>query len=119
MREWSDPSPPQTISEMQADTLRDPGIKGAKWISKVTIPRPEGDDIRQAMLRAIDGLKEGDEQYIIPDIANVEAEWTGHRSGVGDTAPRPELSEEAHFERLMEETSSDATILYFHGGGYK
>ena len=104
---------------MQADTLQDPGIKGAKWISKVTIPRPEDDDVRRALLRVIDGLKEGEEEYAIPDLANVEAEWTGYRSDVGDTAPRPDLSEEVQFERLMEETSSDATILYFHGGGYK
>ena len=104
---------------MQADTLQDPGIKGAKWISKVTIPRPESDDIRQALLSGIEGLKAGGEDYALPDVAAVEAEWTGYRKGVADGAPRPELNEEAHFERLMEEVTSDATILYFHGGGYK
>ena len=88
------------------------------WISKVTLPRPEEDDVRKVVVDAIEALKEGNETYTVPELANVEAEWTGWRAGVGKDAPRPDLSEEKQYAHLMKEVSSDVTILYFHGGGY-
>ncbi|KGO72942.1 Alpha/beta hydrolase fold-3 [Penicillium italicum] len=97
--------------------LRDPGVKGPMWVSKVTLPQPEI-DVRDAVLRAIEDLKTGDETYDIPTTTAVEAEWTGYRAGVGKKTPEPDLSEEEKYHKLREESPSDMTILYFHGGAY-
>lgn len=88
------------------------------WISKVVLPRPDSDDVRDAVVRAIEGLKEGGEMYTLPEVKAVEAEWTGYRSGVNANAPELDISEEEKYENLMKEVKSDVTILYFHGGAY-
>ena len=106
------------ILRQQRFTLKDSGIKGDTWVSKVTLPAPsEADDILRLVISAIDALKQyGGEQYTIPSLAPVEAEWTGYRSNVSASRPRPDLSEAQHYEKLMAETTSDVTILYLHGG---
>ncbi|KAJ5749093.1 uncharacterized protein N7511_010789 [Penicillium nucicola] len=105
------------VRKMQIDSMRDPGIKGPMWVSKVTFPQPEI-DVRDAVLRAIDVLKTGDETYDIPEIAAVEAEWTGYRGNVGKRTAQPKISEEEKYHKLRAESPSDMTILYFHGGAY-
>lgn len=118
IRSLMDSPKPSPISQQQGWGLKDPGIKGPMWISKTTFPRPEDTAVREAVMGAIDALKEGHEIVAIPDILPVEAEWTGSRKGVGTNRPRLDLSEEQHYTRLMQEVSSDVTILYFHGGAY-
>lgn len=105
------------VAKIQKNSLRDPGIKGPMWVSKVVLPRPEF-DVRDAVLRAIEDLKTGDETFDVPAIAAVEAEWTGYRSGVGKRTPQPDLSEAEKYRELRKESPSDMTILYFHGGAY-
>lgn len=107
-----------SISKLQQLSLSGPAIKGKMWISKVTLPAPEEDDIRETLIKAIDDLAEGKETYMIPDLAPVEAEWTGNRANVEPERPRLDLSEAQHYEKLMAEVSSDVTILYFHGGAF-
>ena len=111
-------SKPTPISKQQRFTLRDPGIKGRMWISKVALPAPpDEEDILSLLTSAIDALKDsGSEQYTIPSVAPVEAEWTGYRRGVPADRPRPDLSEAQHYEKLMAEVTSEMTILYLHGG---
>jgi hypothetical protein len=107
------------IGKIQRGSIRDPGIKGKMWISKVTMPKPEDSDgltPRDALDVAFKELGDGSETYTHPDVAAVEAEWTGYRSGVERGAPRPDIPEEEQYERLMSEVKSDTTILYFHGG---
>lgn len=86
------------------------------WISKVTFPAPEADGALLALTTAIDALKTGDEAYTIPPVLDVEAEWTGHRAGAHTKAPRPEFSEQEHYDKLMSEVTSNVTIMYLHGG---
>jgi hypothetical protein len=105
------------LGKTQSDGIRDPGVKGPMWISKVAFPQPEN-DVRDAVLRAIEVLKTGDETYDIPEPIAVEGEWTGYRSGVGKHTPEPNLSEEEKYHKLRAESPSDMTILYFHGGAY-
>ena len=88
------------------------------WISKVTFPRPEDEDIRSTLVGVVDALKLDDEKYTVPEIKPVEAEWTGYRTNVHSSRPRLDLSEQQHYERLMKEVTSDVTTLYFHGGAY-
>lgn len=97
-------------------TTKDPGIKGPLWISKVTIPKPEEDHVQDALTRAIEALNQDRENHTPAPVESVEAEWTGSRAGVDAHRPRPDLSEKQHFDRLMNEVTSDVTILYFHGG---
>lgn len=106
------------IGKIQRVGLKDPGIKGQMWISKVTMPATGAVEVRDALIRAIKELGDGSEEYTLPDVQTVEGEWTGHRSVVDKNAPRLQLSEEEHYARLMEEAHCDATILYFHGGAY-
>ncbi|CAI7635511.1 unnamed protein product [Penicillium glandicola] len=105
------------LGKIQKQGIRDPGVKGPMWVSKVTLPQPEL-DVRDAVLRAIEDLKTGNETYDIPETIAVEGEWTGYRAGVGKKTPEPDLSEEEKYHKLREESPSDMTILYFHGGAY-
>ena len=107
---------PTPISKQQKASLYDPGIKGKMWISKVTFPVPEYDDVLGLLIQAVEDLKEPGEMYTPAAMAPVEAEWTGYRANVDMHRPRPDLSERQHYSRLMSEVKSDTTILYFHGG---
>lgn len=113
-------APPVTISRAQELSIRDRIIKGNMWVSKLTIPKPPEDDIRQVLFKAIEGLKElGDASggYQEPDVLPVEAEWTGYRAGVSAQSPEPAISEAEKFTEMMREVTSEVTVLYFHGGG--
>ena len=108
-----------TSSQMQRGSMKDPGIKGPKWVSKVTTPRPAESDVLDALVEVIENLKEGDETYEVPELRDVEAEWTGYRKGVRKNAPQPHISEQEKYQKMMEEVSKDLTVLYFHGGAYQ
>ncbi len=114
-------SPPQPISKVQRLMLRDPGIKGRMWISKVTMPAPAEDSIRQALFEAIEGMKEPGEAaggYTEPEVLPVEAEWTGYRAGATKQSAELRIPEEQKYKKMMSEVTSPTTILYFHGGAY-
>ncbi|GJN73917.1 hypothetical protein PLICBS_008000 [Purpureocillium lilacinum] len=109
--------PPTTISEQQAMFLKDPGVKGKMWVSKVAFPPPPEDDLRQQLREAIAAVGEGGEEYATPQLEPVGAEWVGHRDGVSDKEPEPvTMSEEDKYDNLVREARKDMTILYFHGG---
>lgn len=116
LRSFLDHSMP--IAKLQKISMKDLGVKGAMWISKVTFPRPAEAEVLGALLKAIDYHKNGDETYKVPELADVEAEWTGFRGGVDANAPSPDVSEEENYQHLMAEVGEDITILYFHGGAY-
>lgn len=105
------------LSKQQKASMRDPGIKGPMWVSKVTLPQPEV-DVRDAVLRVVEELGTGSETVDVPDICAVEAEWTGYRKGVDKNAPQPDLSEAEKYKKLIEDSPADMVILYFHGGGH-
>ncbi|QDS75594.1 hypothetical protein FKW77_006310 [Venturia effusa] len=103
--------------QIQQSSIRDPGIKGPMWISKIVLPVPEK-DARMALIRSIEGMGYGNsERYVRLELASVYAEWTGYRA-VSANAPQPPMSEEAKYASLMKETASNVTVLYFHGGAY-
>ncbi|KAB8070734.1 Alpha/Beta hydrolase protein [Aspergillus leporis] len=105
------------VGKQQKGSMRDPGIKGPMWVSKVELPQPEN-DIQEAVFKAFEDLKLGGETYDIPGVVPVEAEWTGHRNGVDKNAPLPDISEEDKYRELRKEAQADTVILYFHGGAY-
>ena len=114
LRSLLNPPQPTPISKQQKASLHDPGIKGKMWISKTTLPAPEQDDVLKLLNQAVEDLKEPSEKYTPTVMAAVEAEWTGYN--VDHHRQRPDLSERQHYSKLMSEVTSDATLLYFHGG---
>ncbi|KAL2111730.1 hypothetical protein VUR80DRAFT_9451 [Thermomyces stellatus] len=118
LRAFIGDAPPETITSQQARFLKDPGVKGSMWVSKVTLPPPE-DAVRELLFTTIEGLKSGGEEYAKPSLQPVEGEWVGPRRGVEANAPEPkDMSEMEKYERLVAESGSDLTLLYFHGGSY-
>ncbi|KAL3435782.1 Alpha/Beta hydrolase protein [Aspergillus tetrazonus] len=105
------------VGKQQKGAMHDPGIKGPLWVSKVRISQPEM-DVQDAVIKAIEELKVGEEKYDIPGVGPVEAEWTGYRGGVDKNAPEPQLSEEQKYAELKKENDADMVVLYFHGGAY-
>ena len=123
MRAFLNPLKPSSISKTQAMTTRDPGIKGRIWISKVASEMPPENHIRDTLLAVIDFMREDRSTAAagvsrIPEIAPVEAEWTGYRAKATLDATLPPVSEEEKYEDMMRECSSSPTVLYFHGGAY-
>ncbi|KAL8670496.1 MAG: hypothetical protein Q9168_004978 [Polycauliona sp. 1 TL-2023] len=119
IRSFLDSPKPTPLSNVQRWSLKDPGIKGPMWISKVTLPQPEEDDIRAVLIEAIESLKGANNGvYTSPALVPVEAEWTGYRANVRHDRPRLDLSENQHYQKLMSEVTSAVTILYFHGGAH-
>lgn len=106
-------------SKMQKRSMKDPGVKGQMWVSMVTMSRPAETDALNALLKTIEHHKEGGETYDIPELCDIEAEWTGYRKGVDKKAPQPAISEQEKYQKMMEEVKEDLTVLYFHGGAYQ
>lgn len=110
--------PQESVSVQQKKSTQERAVKGNIWVSKVTLPAPPEDDVRQLLLEGFRSLRTGNEEFTLPSCVAVEGEWTGYRANVSDKEPEPIISEEAKFQRLMEETTNDNTVLYFHGGSY-
>ncbi|KAH7027874.1 alpha/beta hydrolase fold-domain-containing protein [Microdochium trichocladiopsis] len=114
-------STPRPIGKVQAMTLKDPGIKGRIWISKVVADVPPENDVRDALMGAVEAMKEprsSGEALREPAIEPVEAEWTGYRAGAGPDDPLPMISETEKYHEMMKECKRKSTVLYFHGGAY-
>lgn len=105
-----------TLTKMQKGSMKDPGIKGKMWISKVTIPAPQEDGIREALFKAIESLKEPGSPtggYQEPELRAVEGEWTGYRNGASKDSPELKVTEEQKYAEMMKEVGEPTTILYF------
>ena len=118
LRSFMNNDNPQPLEKLQRSTIRDPGIKGKLWVSKVEIPSPPEDGIRETLFKAVDDLKEETQIYTEPPLVPVEAEWTSYRANAQKDSTLPSISEEEKYKSLISETTSSTTILYFHGGAY-
>ena len=118
-------SKPGPIAKTQAMTTRDPGVKGRMWVCQVASQVPPENDIRDALLAVIEALRDNGADSPatstsprIPEIASVEAEWTGYRAKALRDAPLPAIPEAEKYAEMMRECRSSPTVLYFHGGAY-
>ncbi|KAH6707623.1 acetyl-hydrolase [Leptodontidium sp. MPI-SDFR-AT-0119] len=121
LRSFINDSPPRPLAQLQRMSIKVPEIKGRIWVSRVTMPRPDEDDVRQALFKAIVGLREdGDEKggFVEPELGPVEAEWVGYRAGATKGSTELRISEEQKYQEMMKEVESPTTVLYFHGGAY-
>ena len=107
-----------SVSKRQKSSAIDPEAKGPIWVSRVTLPPPQEDDVRQALFKTIDILSANSETYTKPTSVPVEGEWVGHRRNVDAQAPEPILTEREKYNGLMRDVSSAVTMLYVHGGGF-
>ncbi|OXV08067.1 hypothetical protein Egran_04170 [Elaphomyces granulatus] len=120
-------STPLSIGKQQRRSMRDQGIKGPMWVSKVCLPAPEdeSEDVKVAVIEAINALKvSGEEDFEIPQVVPVEAEWTGYRRSISrdvdkgtDSLP-DDMSEEEKYWELKKDSPANMVILYFHGGAF-
>ncbi|KAI1777088.1 alpha/beta hydrolase fold-domain-containing protein [Hypoxylon cercidicola] len=122
LRSMLNPAKSRTVSEVQAMTLRDPGVKGKMWVSTMASQVPPETGIRDALFAAIDAMsgpeQKGAPPLAVPDIVPVEAEWTGYRAAATKDSKPPAIPEEEKYRELVKECTSSTTILYFHGGAY-
>jgi acetyl esterase/lipase len=122
LRSFLAPSKPLSITTTQKLLNRDPGIKGRIWVSTYAAPVSPGTGIRDAMIRAIEGLQEGpsleDEIKRFPQSVPIEAEWTGYRAAATEDSRLPAISEQEKYAEMMKEVTTPTTVLYFHGGAY-
>ncbi|CAJ0548922.1 Ff.00g025350.m01.CDS01 [Fusarium sp. VM40] len=112
------PKTPRSISEVQRLTLRDPGVKGHIWVSRYASPPPPETSIRDALIAALEHVGGSTCRVPVPDLVDVEAEWTGYRSSVTRGAPLPDVSERERYHGMMQECKRPTTVLYLHGGAY-
>jgi acetyl esterase/lipase len=109
---------PEPVSKAQKVSIRDPGLQPYMLVSKITIPPPREDEIRQALFKSIDELKDDGETYTKPVLVPVEAEWTGFRSNEVMATTEASTSEAEKYENILKEVKNNITVLYFHGGAY-
>ncbi|KAF4463005.1 AB hydrolase superfamily [Fusarium albosuccineum] len=112
------PSKPHSVSSTQKLTLRDAGIKGHIWVSKYASPKPPETCIRDTFITTLERLSGTICRVPVPDLVDVESEWTGYRGGVARGAALPDVSERERYHSMMRECKRPTTVLYFHGGAY-
>ena len=108
------------ISQMQRESSRDAPAKGSVWISRMNFSAPTDTDLRDALYRVCERLKDPGQSFASPDevpLKDVGVEFVGSRSGVEDGAPEPDILEQEKLKYLERECKCDMTILYIHGGG--
>ncbi|KAK0117748.1 hypothetical protein ONS95_012074 [Cadophora gregata] len=121
LRSFINDSPPRPLSQLQRMSLKGPEVKGRMWVSRITMPKPQEDDVRQKLFKAMQGLREegdGEGGYTEPELRAVEAEWVGYRAGATKANVELKIPEKQKYEELMKEVQSPTTVLYFHGGAY-
>lgn len=121
LRSILQPSQPRPISLVQSMSIRDPGVKGKLWVSKYTAPAPPEPAARDAVVAAVKAMQDPsvpEPRLRVPELAAVEAEWTGYRAAASPRETLPGIPELDKYHSMNMECSRPTTILYFHGGAY-
>ncbi|KOS22661.1 AB hydrolase superfamily protein [Escovopsis weberi] len=126
LRSFLDSKKPRTVSQVQKLSMMSLDIRGRIWISLYASPVPPETSVRDALVELIDDMSReaSDEECDggaitgIPELAEVEAEWTGYRAGASPVQDPPPISEADKYREMMKECRDPTTVLYFHGGAY-
>lgn len=111
----------ESISVRQSKTTQDKEVRGPLWVSRVTFPAAGDNNLLRLVTDSISSLGDGEsghENYSVPPVAQVSAEWTGWRSGISAKEAEPHISEEQKYMALMKDVSSSVTIFYLFGGNF-
>ncbi len=111
----------QSISVRQSRSLQDKQVRGPLWVSKVVFPAAEDNDLLRLITDSISCLGNGEDghnNYSLPPVTQVSAEWTGWRAGVSAKEAEPTISEGQKYRALMKDVSSPVTIFYLFGGNF-
>lgn len=121
LRSFVNTDSPLAVASMQKLHFRDIPLKGKKWIAKYTSPPPPETDSRDVLMQVIERLMPNKNDASLtraPELVAVEAEWTGYRYHVTENDAIPNIPEQERYNRMMQECTSSATVLFLHGGGY-
>lgn len=114
-------APGASMTNMQRMTGRGGEVKGKRWAIPYTAPAPPEEACGDAVMGAIERLmpdKKFAKATTPAQIVSVEGEWQGVRPDAGDDEPQPAIPDSEKYKQLLESCTSNATTLYFHGGGY-
>lgn len=108
------------ISIRQNASLKGEAPEIAPWVSHVELPAPpsEQDGVQQLLLKAIETLGQGNEQYVVPSLQRIQAQWTSATSNLPPGINQMERSDEAKYHSMMDKVTCRVTILYVHGGAF-
>ena len=104
------------ISTQQRESRKEANPSEPCWVSGVELPLPEKQNLRHALFGVIEALGQGHESFDPVDAVAVRAEWVGHCK-----APEALLVASSGAEKyngLMEDTSSEVTLIWVHGGTF-
>ena len=112
------------ISTQQRETQRDPGHLGLPlWTSQIAFRRhsfsSNDNNLLQSLLKIIERLGEGNENFEIREVRDVQGDWLGWRQRTdvnkGELAA---MGERARYEGMMGDVRSELTIFFVHGGAF-
>ena len=104
------------ISTQQRASRKEVNPSEPCWVSSVELPLPEKENLRQCLFGVIEAMSEGHELFDPVDTAAVRAEWVGHCKAPEELSVASSGAEK--YNCLMKDTSSEATLLYVHGGSF-
>ena len=110
-----------TISTRQSWSTQEKEVRGPLWVSRVTFPAAGDGHLLRIITDSISSLGDegrAHENYTLPPIVQVPAEWVGWRSGASVTEPEPPVSEEQKYKSLLKDVSSSVTVFYLFGGNF-
>ncbi|KAK5987777.1 Acetyl-hydrolase [Cladobotryum mycophilum] len=84
----------------------------------ILVASPPETSIRDALVEVIESMGQKGVAVRMPEIADVEAEWTGYRAAASPKETLPNISEAEKYREMMKECRDPTTVLYFHGGAY-
>ena len=107
------------ITVQQRENQKDYGDIGIPlWISRVSMPSPEDEDVVQSLVQIITCLGDGAEKFDRPTLNAVEGEWVGYRHSPSKNIEGSTDAERCNFENLMGDVTHELTMLFVHGGAF-
>ena len=93
----------------------DKGPSPNLWTCQLAYPAPKDNALMEAVMTAVGALGKGLEGVERPTLADVSVEWVGVRHDSTQSAPCSTIE---ILEALNKDTTSQATIIFIHGGAF-